>query len=36
MREIVAPTLAGMAADGAPFTGVLYAGLMMTAGRARS
>jgi phosphoribosylamine---glycine ligase len=27
--EIVEPTLAGMAADGAPFTGFLYAGLMI-------
>ena len=31
MREIVAPTLAGMAAMGAPFSGVLFAGLMLTA-----
>ena len=31
MREIVRPTLAGMAAEGAPFKGVLYAGLMLTA-----
>ena len=31
MREIVRPTLAGMAAEGAPFRGVLYAGLMLTA-----
>ena len=31
MAEIVRPTLAGMAAEGAPFTGVLYAGLMLTA-----
>ena len=30
-REIVRPTLAGMAAEGAPFTGFLYAGLMLTA-----
>jgi phosphoribosylamine--glycine ligase len=29
MREIVAPTLAGMAAEGRPFTGFLYAGLMI-------
>jgi len=29
MREIVGPTLAGMAADGMPFTGFLYAGLMI-------
>ena len=31
MREIVRPTLAGMTAEGAPFTGFLYAGLMLTA-----
>ncbi len=29
MREIIAPTLAGMAADGLPYTGFLYAGLMI-------
>jgi phosphoribosylamine--glycine ligase len=29
MREIIEPTLAGMAKDGAPFTGFLYAGLMI-------
>ena len=29
LREIIEPTLAGMAADGAPFTGFLYAGLMI-------
>jgi phosphoribosylamine--glycine ligase len=29
MREIIQPTLDGMAADGAPFTGFLYAGLMI-------
>ena len=29
MREIVAPTLAGMAAEGAPFKGVLFVGLMI-------
>jgi len=29
MQEIVLPTLAGMAADGHPFTGFLYAGLMI-------
>lgn len=29
-RTIIEPTLAGMAAEGAPFTGVLYAGLMLT------
>ena len=32
MSEIVRPTLAGMAAEGAPFTGILYAGLMLTPG----
>ncbi len=31
MAEIVAPTVAGMAAEGTPFAGVLYAGLMVTA-----
>ncbi|WP_018988170.1 phosphoribosylamine--glycine ligase [Aromatoleum toluclasticum] len=29
MREIIGPTLAGMAADGLPYTGFLYAGLMI-------
>jgi phosphoribosylamine--glycine ligase len=29
LEEIVRPTLAGMAAEGAPFTGFLYAGLMI-------
>ena len=29
MREIVMPTVRGMAADGVPFTGFLYAGLMI-------
>jgi len=29
MREIVLPTVRGMAADGIPFTGFLYAGLMI-------
>lgn len=29
MREIITPTLAGMAADGLPYTGFLYAGLMI-------
>jgi len=29
MREIVMPALNGMAADGAPYTGFLYAGLMI-------
>jgi phosphoribosylamine---glycine ligase len=31
MREIVEPTLGALAADGAPYTGVLYVGLMLTA-----
>ena len=36
MREIINPTLAGMAADGLPYTGFLYAGLMIdAAGHAR-
>ncbi len=30
MAEIVRPTLAGMAAEGHPFTGFLYCGLMLT------
>ena len=29
MREVVNPTVAGMIADGIPFTGFLYAGLMI-------
>jgi len=29
LRDVIEPTLAGMAADGAPFTGFLYAGLMI-------
>jgi phosphoribosylamine--glycine ligase len=28
-RELIAPTVAGMAAEGTPFTGVLFAGLMV-------
>ncbi|AMB47041.1 phosphoribosylamine--glycine ligase [Methylobacterium sp. AMS5] len=31
MTRIIAPTLAGMAARGTPFAGILYAGLMLTA-----
>ncbi|PHS37277.1 MAG: phosphoribosylamine--glycine ligase [Robiginitomaculum sp.] len=31
MDEILVPTVRGMAAEGYPFTGVLFAGLMMTA-----
>jgi phosphoribosylamine--glycine ligase len=30
MDEVIRPTIAGMAADGAPFTGFLYAGLMIS------
>ncbi len=30
-RRVVAPTLAGLAEEGVPFTGFLFAGLMMTA-----
>ena len=29
LREVLAPTVRGMAADGVPFTGFLYAGLMI-------
>ena len=36
MREIILPTIAGMAADGHPFSGFLYAGLMIDGdGKAR-
>lgn len=31
MREVIAPTVRGMIADGMPFTGFLYAGLMIAA-----
>ncbi|MEZ0171949.1 phosphoribosylamine--glycine ligase [Microvirga sp. TS319] len=31
MREIIGPTLEGMASRGAPYKGILYAGLMLTA-----
>ena len=31
MSEVIEPTLAGMAADGIPYTGFLYAGLMIDA-----
>ncbi|QWP76922.1 phosphoribosylamine--glycine ligase [Lysobacter sp. K5869] len=31
MREVVMPTVRGMASDGVPFTGFLYAGLMIDA-----
>jgi phosphoribosylamine--glycine ligase len=30
MAEVILPTIEGMAADGAPFTGFLYAGLMIS------
>jgi len=37
MREIIAPTVAGLRAEGMPFTGFLYAGLMIDAqGRPRT
>ena len=37
MHEIIQPTIAGMAKDGMPFTGFLYAGLMIDAqGRPRT
>ncbi len=32
LEKIVGPTLAGMAAEGTPYSGVLYFGLMITAG----
>jgi phosphoribosylamine--glycine ligase len=32
LREVVEPTLAGMAAEGSPFRGVLFVGLMMHGG----
>ncbi|MEM6661112.1 MAG: phosphoribosylamine--glycine ligase [Pseudomonadota bacterium] len=35
MEEIIRPTIAEMARRGAPYTGVLYAGLMIADGRAR-
>jgi len=31
MREVIEPTVAGMAAEGRPYTGFLYAGLMVAA-----
>ena len=31
MREVIEPTLRGLAADGTPYTGFLYAGLMIAA-----
>ncbi len=35
MREVVLPTLRGMAAEGAPFRGVLFVGLMIDRGEPR-
>ena len=35
MREVVEPTLAGMASEGAPFRGVLFVGLMIDNGEPR-
>src|SRR3546814_19176587 len=32
MREVIQPTMAGMAKDGIPYTGFLYAGLMIGPG----
>ena len=29
MREVIAPAIAGMAAEGMPYTGFLYAGVMI-------
>jgi phosphoribosylamine---glycine ligase len=31
MQDVIGPTISGMAAEGRPFRGVLYAGIMMTA-----
>jgi phosphoribosylamine---glycine ligase len=31
MNEVITPTLRGLAAEGMPYTGILYAGLMITA-----
>ncbi|CAN1484552.1 PurD Phosphoribosylamine-glycine ligase [Burkholderiaceae bacterium] len=36
MKEVIQPTIAGMDADGIPFTGFLYAGLMIGEGNAAS
>jgi phosphoribosylamine--glycine ligase len=36
MKEVIHPTIAGMAADGIPFTGFLYAGLMIGDGHEAS
>ena len=34
IKDIIEPTIAGMAAEGCPFTGVLFAGLMIKDGKA--
>lgn len=34
LRNIINPTMAGMAAEGSPFSGVLFAGIMVVKGRA--
>jgi phosphoribosylamine---glycine ligase len=36
MKEVIQPTMTGMEADGIPFTGFLYAGLMIGEGNAAS
>ena len=33
MREVIEPTLRGLRRDGTPYTGFLYAGLMIARGR---
>lgn len=33
-RDIIAPTITGMAAEGTPFSGILFAGIMVVNGRA--
>lgn len=35
MRDLVIPTARGMCAEGTPFRGVLFAGLMIKEGRVR-
>ncbi len=35
MRDVIQPTVAGLERDGTPYTGFLYAGLMIGAGRQR-
>lgn len=36
MREVIEPTVAGMAAEGRPYRGVLYAGLMIRNGKVKT